>query len=240
MHTLHTQAYAQPVCFAVNQRVGTYMAQEGRLNLNPGVAISWPGGYGPAPDIPQCGFRDLLCNEYDDEEDLESTNLAIGLSTSMSIVLIAAALGVSILLKYKAAQRRRQLSWWKIDIDDLQPMKRNLTKSTFSSVLRQGNLVRQHSITGGHFPVNAKILREFEEIRDLNHPNLLRVVGAVLEGDKKVLVTEHCPKGSLQEGQYEGYEKVYNRQICPLSMRSEFPVRSPDVSTNMRSASAKD
>ena len=29
------------------------------------------------------------------------------------------------------------MSWWKIDIDDLQPMKRNLTKSTFSSVLRQ-------------------------------------------------------------------------------------------------------
>ncbi|GFS18360.1 guanylate cyclase [Elysia marginata] len=61
-----------------------------------------------------------------------------------------------------------------------------------------GNLVRQHSVGSGQFQVNAKVLREFEEIRDLNHPNLLRVVGAVLEGDKKVLVTEHCPKGSLQ------------------------------------------
>ncbi|KAK3783192.1 hypothetical protein RRG08_046985 [Elysia crispata] len=200
------------------ERVGTYIAQEGKLNLNPGVAISWPGGYGPAPDIPQCGFKDTLCTEYDQDEDLDSTNLAIGLSTTMAFVIVGVILGVSILLRYKAAQRRRQLSWWKIDFDDLQPMKRNLTKSTFSSVLRQsntnatetslsactvcmykGNLVRQHSITGGQFQVTAKILREFEEIRDLNHPNLLRVVGAVLDGDKKVLVTEHCPKGSLQE-----------------------------------------
>lgn len=38
----------------------------------------------------------------------------------------------------------------------------------------------------------------FHQIRDMSHPNLLRVVGAHLEGDKRTLVTEHCPKGSLQ------------------------------------------
>ena len=36
----------------------------------PGRIISWPGGSGPAPDIPQCGFRDLLCNEYDQDEGM--------------------------------------------------------------------------------------------------------------------------------------------------------------------------
>ncbi|GFS18045.1 hypothetical protein ElyMa_004997200 [Elysia marginata] len=80
-------------------RVGTYIAQEGKLSLYPDVTISWPGGYGPAPDIPQCGFKDLLCDEYDQEEDMDSTSLAIGLSTTMSVVLIGVVLGVSILLR---------------------------------------------------------------------------------------------------------------------------------------------
>ncbi|CAL1542360.1 unnamed protein product, partial [Lymnaea stagnalis] len=53
----------------------------------------------------------------------------------------------------------------------------------------QGNLVRRHSLKEVDFIVNNALLREFEEIRDISHPNLLRVVGAWLEGDKKVIIT---------------------------------------------------
>ncbi|CAL1541141.1 unnamed protein product, partial [Lymnaea stagnalis] len=53
----------------------------------------------------------------------------------------------------------------------------------------QGNVVRRHSLKQATFPVSTSLLKEFDEIRDISHPNLLRVVGAWLEGDKKVIIT---------------------------------------------------
>ncbi|XP_005105995.1 atrial natriuretic peptide receptor 1-like [Aplysia californica] len=99
------------------ERVGVYSADTGQLNLIPGVKISWPGGEGPVEDIPECGFQDLLCATYGE------------------------GLGMLVHITSRYNQRMKQLTWWKIDMDELQPMKRNLTKSTFSSILRQEMLV---------------------------------------------------------------------------------------------------
>ncbi|CAG5135632.1 unnamed protein product, partial [Candidula unifasciata] len=43
------------------------------------------------------------------------------------------------------------------------------------------------------------VLIEFKMLREVNHANLARIMGACLEDNMKVLVTEHCVKGSLQD-----------------------------------------
>ena len=198
------------------ERVGTYMAELGELVLTPGVTISWPGGGGPIQDIPECGFQDLLCSTYGQDE--ESGGMTIGLSTGISGLVIACGVVIVLTLKSRFNQRMKQLTWWKIDISELQSMKINETKSTLSSSVTQsrpetnpssvfdntvfmykGNPVKTHNLSTTNFHMNNFVLREFEEIRDMNHPNLLTMIGACLEGENRVLVTEHCPKGSLHE-----------------------------------------
>lgn len=51
------------------QRVGVYRADIGQLVINPQVQISWPGGDGPVEDIPECGFNDMLCEQYTEKGD---------------------------------------------------------------------------------------------------------------------------------------------------------------------------
>ena len=198
------------------ERVGTYKAELGELVLTPGVTISWPGGGGPVMDIPECGFQDMLCSAFDDSSG--SGGIAIGLAVSISAIVIAAGVGIALALKMRYNLRMKQLTWWKIEIDELQSLKVNQTKSTLSSSVTQskvdtqpssvvdsslcmykGNIVKTLVVSNTHFQMNAGILKEFEEIRDMNHPNLLTIIGACLEGERRVVVTEHCPKGSLQE-----------------------------------------
>ncbi|KAH9504642.1 Nitrogen permease reactivator protein [Bulinus truncatus] len=61
-------------------------------------------------------------------------------------------------------------------------------------------------------------------IRDISHTNLLHVTGAVLEGDKKMIIVEHCPKGSLQALSYlhKSPLRVHGRltsEVCMIDSR---------------------
>ena len=197
------------------ERVGVFQASIGELVLNEGAKISWPGD-GAVKDIPECGFQDKLCIDFAVEKDSEP--FTIGLSTGISVIIIAAAIAVVFTCKARTAQRTRDMNWWKISLEELQAMKRNLTRSTFSSSVQQskksvgeqsvsddtvvmykGNLVKMEQVTSGHFQVTQRVLKEFDEIRDMNHPNLMRLIGACFEGEKPCIVTEYCPKGTLQE-----------------------------------------
>ncbi|CAG5121053.1 unnamed protein product, partial [Candidula unifasciata] len=62
-----------------------------------------------------------------------------------------------------------------------------------------GHTVRLRSLPIKHMKITEDILMEFKMIRDLSHNNLNRVFGACLENDRKILVVEHCNKGSLQD-----------------------------------------
>ena len=151
----------------------------------------------------------------------------MGLSVGISVVCIIVGIIVAITCKTRQSQRRKQMmDWWRITSDELQPLNKSVTKSGFSNnsgsstlhstvhgskattvrseggfnvCLYKGGYVQRKFLSKGHIQVTFQILREFEEIRDLMHPNLLRVIGADLVSDKPFIVTEHCPKGTLQE-----------------------------------------
>ena len=155
--------------------------------------------------------------EYIHEEN-GSSSLIAGLSAGISMLLVAGGAIVGLTLRLRYAQRRKEQMWWDVRSDDVQQIKRTMTKSTLSSSIGQsktntsevsqhdamvcmykGNVVQQLFLSKGHVSVTNDLLKEFAEIRGFQHHNLLTIIGANLEGDKPYLLTEYCPKGTLQE-----------------------------------------
>jgi serine/threonine-protein kinase len=68
---------------------------------------------------------------------------------------------------------------------------------------RTGELVavkvlRSEVVTGAPDAV-ARFIREGEALRELNHPNIVKMVAAVEEGGRHYLVMEYVPGGSLRD-----------------------------------------
>ena len=49
------------------------------------------------------------------------------------------------------------------------------------------------------FSMNRQLLIELKRMKDLQHDHLVRFVGACLDHSQPFLVTEYCPRGSLQD-----------------------------------------
>ena len=47
--------------------------------------------------------------------------------------------------------------------------------------------------------MNRQLLIELKRMKDLQHDHLVRFVGACLDHSQPFLVTEYCPRGSLQD-----------------------------------------
>nr|KAI8750182.1 atrial natriuretic peptide receptor 1-like [Biomphalaria glabrata] len=195
-------------------RVGNYSSLTHSLTMIDEYKIHWPGDDGFVSGRPVCGFNDEICKRIALEQDYR---LAVGLSVSVGVILLFAAIGIFVAFRMRHAQNKQLMNWWKINQDELHPIKSFVTKSTFSTIFHhsatntndvatsncsicvyKGNIVRQLFLNDASVQSVSSLMKEFHEIRDINHPNLLRVLGACLEGEKKMLITEHCPKGSLQ------------------------------------------
>lgn len=47
--------------------------------------------------------------------------------------------------------------------------------------------------------INRSLMLELKRMKDLQHENLVKFYGACIDGPRRFLLTEYCPKGSLQE-----------------------------------------
>ncbi|XP_067685834.1 atrial natriuretic peptide receptor 2-like [Haliotis asinina] len=63
----------------------------------------------------------------------------------------------------------------------------------------KGMPVRMKTLTMKNINHDKQLLDELEHIRNLSHPNLVRVIGACVQGDEKYILTEYCSKGTLQD-----------------------------------------
>ncbi|XP_055884302.1 atrial natriuretic peptide receptor 1-like isoform X2 [Biomphalaria glabrata] len=197
-----------------------YIDLTGQINTKLGYSQFWPAGEGYVKDIPDCGYLHELC-----QSDTSDTTVAV--SCGIVACILAMSIGITVVLRIRYNTLKRDLYWWKINLDEMQPIKNNLTKSTFSSgfyhmsklfaynqsatnatessvasngiYLYKGNMVRLNPLCDTNIHVTQSLLTEFDQIRDINHSNLQRVLGAMLEGDRKMIVTEYCHKGTLQE-----------------------------------------
>uniref|UniRef100_A0A7N5JIA4 Guanylate cyclase n=1 Tax=Ailuropoda melanoleuca TaxID=9646 RepID=A0A7N5JIA4_AILME len=186
----------------------------------PGRKLSWPLGY-PPPDIPKCGFdnEDPACNQ-----DHFSTLEVLALVGSLSLLGI---LTVSFFI-YRKMQLEKELAseLWRVRWEDVQPssLERHLRSagsrltlsgrgSNYGSLLTtegqfqvfaktayyKGNLVAVKRVNRKRIELTRKVLFELKHMRDVQNEHLTRFVGACTDPPNICILTEYCPRGSLQD-----------------------------------------
>ena len=171
--------------------------------------IAWPGGQTPPPDVPRCGFQGELCQK-------QNPVLTILLSVSFFLLFVLLIASLLIFRHYKEEADIASMTW-KIDADEIdydnKLARRNSSTSIVSqgtmfgdnrqrymrTVLYKGSVVAKKEISAKNINMNRQLLIELKQMKDLHHDHLVRFVGACFDDSEPFLITEYCPRGSLQD-----------------------------------------
>ena len=172
-------------------------------------AISWPGRDSPPPDVPRCGYQGELCQK-------QNPVLTILLSLSFFLLFVLLIASLLIFRHYKEEADIASMTW-KIDGDEIdydnKLGRRNSSTSIVSqgtmfgdnrqrymrTVLYKGSVVAKKEISAKNVGLNRQLLIELKQMKDLHHDHLVRFVGACFDHPEPFLITEYCPRGSLQD-----------------------------------------
>uniref|UniRef100_A0AAX7UJL6 Guanylate cyclase n=1 Tax=Astatotilapia calliptera TaxID=8154 RepID=A0AAX7UJL6_ASTCA len=181
--------------------------------------IHWPSG-GPPLDNPPCVFStdDPSCNDG-------MTLLGIvAVGSGLALIIF----GISSFLIYRKLKLEKELAGmlWRIRWEDLQfesPNKYHkragsrLTLSqrgsSYGSLITahgkyqlfaktgyfKGNLVAIKHVNKKRIELTRQVLMELKHMRDVQFNHLTRFIGACIDPPNVCIVTEYCPRGSLQD-----------------------------------------
>ncbi|KAL2098238.1 hypothetical protein ACEWY4_007445 [Coilia grayii] len=177
-----------------------------------GVHILWPGGNtNPPKDTPQCGFKGEHCTKID-----RKFAITVGL---ISGLLTTGTLAVCILYRKYRLQEEASITLWRISPSDVRLMELH-SPSTAAKVSYMRTRVMQGSedqcssyrpavykesvcamrlLHVRNVSLSSELQTELRQCRDLTHQNICSFIGACLEPPQPFLLTEYCPKGSLQD-----------------------------------------
>ncbi|XP_053615286.1 atrial natriuretic peptide receptor 1-like isoform X4 [Plodia interpunctella] len=200
--------------------VATYVAANSSLQFIPDRPIHWAGGrLTPPPDTPECGFDGALCP---DNSLPVYAILSIVLS---SVVVVLAILSVFIYRHYKLEAEIAMMTWRVSWSDVLHPSgklrgsmhslaRRYSTGTAFSDEaislpgdrqvyapcgFYKGCRVAIKKVNKQRIDLTRPLLLELKKMKDLEHDHLARFYGACVDPPHCCLLTEYCPKGSLQD-----------------------------------------
>ncbi|XP_068619964.1 atrial natriuretic peptide receptor 1-like [Battus philenor] len=200
--------------------VATYIAANSSLQFVANRPIHWAGGRtSPPPDTPECGFDGSLCP---DNSLPVYAILSIVLS---SVVVILAILSVFIYRHYKLEAEIAMMTWRVSWSDVLLPGGR--LRGSLHSLARRyssgtaysdeapslagdrqvyapcgfykGCRVAIKNVDKQRIDLTRPLLLELKKMKDLEHDHLARFYGACVDPPHCCLLTEYCPKGSLQD-----------------------------------------
>lgn len=202
--------------------VANYIGATRTLEYVPGTKIYWAGGRtDPPPDTPTCGFDNSLC------PDNSLPGYAILSIILSSVVVLLVIASVFIYRHYKLEAAIASMSW-KVQWSDILMMPPGKTRGSVYSLAKRGSQVtifsedalslgdgnRQVFVPTGFYKgtkvaiktidkprieLTRPLLLEFKRMRDLHHDHLVRFLGACVDPPHACLLTEYCPKGSLQD-----------------------------------------
>uniref|UniRef100_A0A673A3Z2 Guanylate cyclase n=1 Tax=Sphaeramia orbicularis TaxID=375764 RepID=A0A673A3Z2_9TELE len=172
--------------------VMVFNSSEEQLTAVPGTSVHWLGGVCP-PDIPVCGFKN------DNPICLASQRMKLE--------------------KELVAQLWR-ISWDDIQMSNLDKVLRSgsritlsLRGSNYGSLMTgdgnlqvfaktgyyKGNIVAIKYTNRKRVELNRKVLFELKHMRDVQNEHLTRFIGASIDPPNICIITEYCPRGSLQD-----------------------------------------
>ncbi|KAJ8267843.1 hypothetical protein COCON_G00130150 [Conger conger] len=193
--------------------------REQMLSL-PGVKVQWPGGSTPL-DVPLCGFKN------DNPTCLAQTvtmhQMIVVVICFIFVIIITVAIFI-----YRKLKLESELSaqLWRVNWEDLQMS--NLEKmlhracskltlsmrgSNYGSLLTmegnfqifaktgyyKGNITAIKYVNKKRIELTRKVLFELKHMRDVQNEHLTRFIGACIDAPNICIITEYCPRGSLQD-----------------------------------------
>ncbi|XP_067169495.1 atrial natriuretic peptide receptor 1 isoform X1 [Apteryx mantelli] len=202
------------------QIVANYNGTTKKIHMVPGREIRWPGNVVP-PDVPPCGFdnSDPLCRK---------ANLSTLEILSLVVSLILLAITVTSFFIYRKLQLEKELAaeLWRVRWEDVQmsslekhlrsagsKLTLSLRGSNYGSLMTaegqfqvyaktayyKGNLVAVKHLNRKRIELTRKVLFELKHMRDVQNEHLTRFVGACTDPPNICILTEYCPRGSLQD-----------------------------------------
>ncbi|XP_062864408.1 atrial natriuretic peptide receptor 1 [Trichomycterus rosablanca] len=202
------------------QVIANYFGTRNVYEAVTGVQISWPGGKSSPPkDSPGCGFKGELCNRFE-----RKFSIAVGIIVGL---IATGTLAVCILYRKYKLQKKASMMLWKIDARDviiMEPCCSTLADKTHvlehksiqaslesiigsmrdrpcahRTAIYNGTICCVRFLTAKSVHLSTEVLTELKQCRDLTHQNICKFIGACLDLPDPLILTEYCPKGSLQD-----------------------------------------
>ncbi|VVC38638.1 Hypothetical protein CINCED_3A006340 [Cinara cedri] len=205
--------------------VANYIGVKQSLEYVPGMSIHWAGGRTtPPPDTPTCGFDNSKCQtipgyavlsivlslivvilfiaslfiyrHFKLEAEIASMTWKINYKDIIRIPSEGFKTSMMSLIQRRNSQRPSVIS------DDIGSMisQCEYGRQMFSqTAFYKGNKVALKTLKRSRLELKRPLLLEFKRLKDLHHDHLVRFYGACVEANYCCLLTEYCPKGSLQD-----------------------------------------
>nr|XP_057909724.1 atrial natriuretic peptide receptor 1 isoform X2 [Doryrhamphus excisus] len=201
------------------QTVLVYNTLEEHLTAIPGTSLHWLGGACPR-DVPVCGFKN------DNPVCLTKTITIHQMVSIVVFFILTMSLTVAIFI-YRRMKLEKELvaQLWRISWDDIHMS--NLDKvlrsgsritlslrgSNYGSLMTtdghlqvfaktgyyKGNIVAIKYTNRKRIELNREVLFELKHMRDVQNEHLTRFIGACIDTPNICIITEYCPRGSLQD-----------------------------------------
>uniref|UniRef100_A0A8D3BQM7 Guanylate cyclase n=1 Tax=Scophthalmus maximus TaxID=52904 RepID=A0A8D3BQM7_SCOMX len=185
------------------QVVCVYNSSTKQLIMQSGRSFQWPGG-SPPPDVPECGFKNNKPSCLDPLSHLSSclSNRKLKLESELAAQLWRVSwddVQMSNLDKVlKRACSRLTMSMKGSNYGSLMTMEGNFQIYTKTGYYK-GNLAAIKYINKKRIELTRKVLFELKHMRDVQNEHLTHFIGSCIDPPNMCIITEYCPRGSLQD-----------------------------------------
>ncbi|XP_072317472.1 atrial natriuretic peptide receptor 1 [Eucyclogobius newberryi] len=204
---------------SVYQIVMVFTGFDETLALVPGTQLHWLSG-APPRDVPLCGFKN------DNPLCLAKTITIHQLVSIILFFIFIMILTVTVFI-YRRMRLEKELvaQLWRIHWEDIHMSNMDkvlrsgsritlsLRGSNYGSLMTgdgnlqvfaktgyyKGNIVAIKYVNRKRVELNRKVLFELKHMRDVQNEHLTRFIGACIDPSNICIITEYCPRGSLQD-----------------------------------------
>ncbi|XP_072226722.1 atrial natriuretic peptide receptor 1 isoform X1 [Leuresthes tenuis] len=202
------------------QVVCVYNSSTKQLVLQKGLNFQWPGG-SPPQDVPKCGFKN-------DNPACLTRTVTMHQMVAMVICFVFVLIVTITIFIYRKLKLESELAaqLWRVSWDDIQMsnldkvlrracsrLTMSLKGSNYGSLMTmegnfqiytktgyyKGNLAAIKYINKKRIELTRKVLFELKHMRDVHNEHLTRFIGACIDSPNMCIITEYCPRGSLQD-----------------------------------------
>ncbi|KAF3706906.1 Atrial natriuretic peptide receptor 1 [Channa argus] len=202
------------------QVVCVYNGSMKQLVMQSGRSFQWPGG-APPPDIPECGFKNDKPACLARTVSMHQMLAIVICFVFVIIVTVTVFIYRKLKLESELAAHLWRVSWDDVQMSNLDKVLRktcsrltmSLKGSNYGSLMTmegnlqiytktgyyKGNLAAIKYITKKRIELTRKVLFELKHMRDVQNEHLTRFIGACIDPPNMCIITEYCPRGSLQD-----------------------------------------